>query len=339
MDRNFLVSVVIPVYKVEKYLAETVDSVIAQTIGFEDNIQIIFVNDGSPDNSEKICLEYRERYPDNILYINKPNGGVSSARNEGIPYIRGKYVNFLDSDDIWDKDAFRLMTGLLESTGETADVVSARKKFFDARDGWHHLDYRFEQTKIADLTQEYEFVQLDVTGALIRSSAIGQLRFNEKLKYGEDAAFVGAILLEKCKLGVCREAIHYYRKRSDDSSALQNELRSRSYFFDSPRYFHKYLFTLSKRKYGFIERFIQYTVMYDIGWRIRKDLTGALSPKDYKRYCDLITALLRKIDDCVIMKQRHIWKKQKLYCLLQKRGMKKTAALYRRVSKTKIMFR
>ena len=138
--------------------------------------------------------------------------------------IRGKYVNFLDSDDIWDKDAFRLMTGLLESTGETADVVSARKKFFDARDGWHHLDYRFEQTKIADLTQEYEFVQLDVTGALIRSSAIGQLRFNEKLKYGEDAAFVGAILLEKCKLGVCREAIHYYRKRSDDSSALQNEL-------------------------------------------------------------------------------------------------------------------
>ena len=75
MDRNFLVSVVIPVYKVEKYLAETVDSVIAQTIGFEDNIQIIFVNDGSPDNSEKICLEYRERYPDNILYINKPNGG------------------------------------------------------------------------------------------------------------------------------------------------------------------------------------------------------------------------------------------------------------------------
>ena len=339
MDRNFLVSVVIPVYKVEKYLAETVDSVIGQSIGFEENIQIILVNDGSPDNSEEICLEYRDRFPDNIVYIKKENGGVSSARNAGIPYIRGEYVNFLDSDDNWTPEAFRLMLELFEDSSGSTDIVAARKKFFDARDGWHHLDYRFERTKTADLTEEYDFVQLDVTGALIRTAAIGGHRFCEKLKYGEDAAFVGEILLEKRTLGVCREAVHLYRKRSDDSSALQGELRSRSYFFDSPKYFHKHLFSLSKKKYGFIEKFIQYTVMYDIGWRIRKDLTGALSPNDYKRYCNMIDALLRQIDDDVIMKQRNIWKKQKIYCLMRKRGMKKTAALYRRISRTDIMYR
>ena len=101
MERQFIISVVIPVYNVERYLAETLDSVIGQSLGFEKNIQIILVNDGSPDNSEEICLKYQNRFPDNIVYVKKENGGVSSARNEGIEYIKGKYVNFLDSDDCW----------------------------------------------------------------------------------------------------------------------------------------------------------------------------------------------------------------------------------------------
>ena len=89
MDYKYKISVVIPVYKVEAYLRETVESVIAQTIGFEENIQLILVNDGSPDNSEEICLEYKNRYPRNVIYLKKENGGVSSARNESIPYIEG----------------------------------------------------------------------------------------------------------------------------------------------------------------------------------------------------------------------------------------------------------
>ena len=84
---KYIFSVVIPVYNAEKYLSETVDSVIAQDIGFEKHIQIILVNDGSKDRSEELCLKYREKYPDNIVYISKENGGVSSARNQGIPYI------------------------------------------------------------------------------------------------------------------------------------------------------------------------------------------------------------------------------------------------------------
>ena len=62
-------TVIVPVYKVEEYLSETLDSVIAQDIGFKENIQIVIVNDGSPDNSEKICLEYAEKYPENIKYV------------------------------------------------------------------------------------------------------------------------------------------------------------------------------------------------------------------------------------------------------------------------------
>lgn len=64
---KYKISVVIPVYNVEAYLAETIDSVLNQTMDFERNIQIILVNDGSPDNSEEICLKYRDMYPNNII--------------------------------------------------------------------------------------------------------------------------------------------------------------------------------------------------------------------------------------------------------------------------------
>ena len=143
-DKSFIFTVVIPVYKVEKYLRETLDSVISQSIGFEEKIQIILVNDGSPDKSGEICREYRDRYPDNIVYIEKENGGVSSARNRAIPLISGKYVNFLDSDDCWSENAFEAVEQLFDSHYDETDVIGCRKEFFGAKTGYHYLDYKFD---------------------------------------------------------------------------------------------------------------------------------------------------------------------------------------------------
>ncbi|MBQ1995683.1 MAG: glycosyltransferase family 2 protein, partial [Clostridia bacterium] len=94
---KFLFSVIVPVYKVEEYLRETLCSLENQTIGFE-NIQLIIVNDGSTDKSGEICREFQNQHNENVIYIEKENGGVSSARNAGMPFIEGKYVNFLDAD-------------------------------------------------------------------------------------------------------------------------------------------------------------------------------------------------------------------------------------------------
>jgi len=319
-EYKYQFTVIIPVYNVEQYLAETLDSVIAQTIGFEENIQIVLVNDGSPDNSEKICMKYREKYPDNIIYVKKENGGVSSARNEGIPYAQGKYVNFLDSDDCWEPDAFEKVLKFFDAHYDETDVVGARKKFFDAKTGYHTLDYKFNTTKMVDLRDEYEFIQMDVTGAFIKNEAIGDTRFSTKLKYGEDACFISTIILEKCMLGVCREAVQLYRKRQDDSSALQNELKSESYYFDTPVYFHQHIFDLSMKKYGKIELFVQYMVMYDLSWRLKKKVWEYLDEDDYKRYCDLIEGLIKQMNDRVIFKQKEMFMNMKMFCLNKKYG-------------------
>ena len=94
-----LISVVIPVYNVKKYLKKCLETVVNQTYS---NLEIILVDDGSTDGSEKICDEYATQY-NNVSVIHKKNGGLSSARNAGIDVAKGKYIGFIDSDDFVDK--------------------------------------------------------------------------------------------------------------------------------------------------------------------------------------------------------------------------------------------
>jgi glycosyltransferase involved in cell wall biosynthesis len=98
LDKNPIVSVIIPVYNGERYLAETIESVIAQT---EMNWELIAVNDGSTDNSLTILEEYIKKIPERIKVITVENRGVSSARNTAVAAARGTYVAFLDQDDLW----------------------------------------------------------------------------------------------------------------------------------------------------------------------------------------------------------------------------------------------
>ena len=95
-----LITIVIPVYKVEKYIDRCIKSVINQTY---KNLEIILVDDGSPDNCPKICDEYAEK-DKRIKVIHKKNGGLSDARNVGIEAAKGKYISFIDSDDWIEKD-------------------------------------------------------------------------------------------------------------------------------------------------------------------------------------------------------------------------------------------
>ena len=114
MENKYLVSIVMAIYNVEDYLEDAIESIIEQDIGFE-NIQLILVDDGSPDGSGAICDEYAKKYNDNIVVIHKENGGVSTARNEGLKYVQGKYVNFLDSDDKLSPNTIRLVCEFLKN--------------------------------------------------------------------------------------------------------------------------------------------------------------------------------------------------------------------------------
>jgi glycosyltransferase involved in cell wall biosynthesis len=117
------ISVIIPVYNVEKYLARCLDSVIAQT--FSD-IEIVCINDGSTDNSADILSEYATR-DSRIRIVSQENAGLSIARNVGLEHISGQYVCFIDSDDWVDENYLEVLFNLLSNSG--ADIAMAGMKF------------------------------------------------------------------------------------------------------------------------------------------------------------------------------------------------------------------
>ena len=111
------ISIIIPVYNVEQYLKACLDSVVNQTL---KDIEIIIINDGSPDNSDKIINEYISTHK-NIIYIKDTNHGQGHARNEGIKLAKSKYIMFLDSDDTLELDILEKMYDIIEE--ENSDVV------------------------------------------------------------------------------------------------------------------------------------------------------------------------------------------------------------------------
>ena len=140
-------TVVSAVYNVSEYLDEYFTSLVNQTIKFENHIQLVLVDDGSTDNSAEIIKRWQSRYPNNITYVYKTNGGISSARNLGMRYVKTKWVTFIDSDDFVAPDYFQLIDEVISSDCETEMVVGNLYYYHDktkVASNTHPLKYRFK---------------------------------------------------------------------------------------------------------------------------------------------------------------------------------------------------
>jgi glycosyltransferase involved in cell wall biosynthesis len=120
--KNALISVIIPVYNGERYIAEAIDSVLAQEY---KNIEIIAVNDGSKDGTEKVLRSYA-----NVRYLYQPREGVSAARNSGIKCSSGDFIAFLDADDLWTKDKLKIQNSLFNEAPDLDMVFGQVEQFY-----------------------------------------------------------------------------------------------------------------------------------------------------------------------------------------------------------------
>lgn len=307
MNKKYKINVIIPVYNTEKYLSATLKSLTNQSIGF-GNILVILVNDGSKDNSEKICLRY-SRLHSNIKYISKANGGVSSARNEGIKYAQAKYTMFLDSDDKLSENALEYLYNFFENHYNEVDFVISRVRLFGASNRWHYEDYRFTSSRVIDVLDNITYSQYHSTGVLFKTAAIKDKKFNEKLKYGEDMDYMLSLLLENSKIGIEKNSVLYYRKRFDESSAVQKQTKDKSFYFDTiDDYFIPAIEKLEK-KYDNIPLYFQYFLMNSLRERLviePEDVIKVIGEKQYEEYVKKVRNILDKIDPSIILMQPNL---------------------------------
>jgi len=312
----YLFSVIISIYNSGRYLEETIDSIINQTIGFE-KIQIILVNDGSTDNSDEICMKYQNLFKNNIIYSKIIHGGVSKARNIGLNLAKGLYINFLDSDDKWDCHAFENVY-LFFKFYKNIDIVSGRMKYFETNNNYHLLDYKFKKTRVVNLTEEYNCIQLSSSSSFFKKFSIKGKKFEEGVLFGEDIRFITNILIIKPILGLLKEAIYFYRKRSDSTSAIQNTEENRYYYFKNIINVQQYLINESIALYKKILPFIQYFIAYETIFRLKSKAYKFLEINSYKRYCKIIENLLKQIDDKYILEQKIFPSKLLIFALSKK---------------------
>ena len=217
MENQPIVSVIIPVYNVEDYLCECVDSVINQTY---KNLEIILVDDGSTDSSGKICDDYSKK-DERIAVIHQTNGGPSKTRNAGLDHAKGKYIYFLDSDDYIELNALEMLANTAESNG--ADLV-----FFDAHSFSDNGDQIRQgyvvkgtyETKsgyevLADLHKNKDY-HCAIYLLFIKRNLIeeNKVTFLESAYCSEDMLFTYQIYCQAKKVIQCKNTLYYRRYRS-----------------------------------------------------------------------------------------------------------------------------
>lgn len=219
-ESKSLISIIVPVYNVEKYLRECLDSIMSQTY---QNFECLLINDGSPDHSADICREYVEK-DSRFRYFEKENGGVSSARNLGIEHSKGEYITFIDSDDWVESDYLEVLHSKIKEYN-TDFVISSYKKFDMDEDCFYlHIwdqDYYeriwTSQELLSQLPnlENYDGSYTVSWGKLFKRSLFDEILFNEQRKFGEDFECSFKLYLSMTSCLYIHKALYNYRLHSE----------------------------------------------------------------------------------------------------------------------------
>lgn len=335
-----MISVVIAVYNTAGFLKEMIDSILFQKQDvlatylrksessifkkqvYEGIFEIILVDDGSDDGSAEICDEYAKRYSF-IKVLHKENGGVSSARNAGISIAQGKYITFPDSDDKLSETVLEDCFTFFEEHESEIAMVTYPLRFFDAQTGDHWTTYRFENgTRILDMLREWDKPQYFTAASFFKTDLIRErhISFDADMINGEDIKFANEVLYQDtAKIGLIGTCTYWYRRRSTgEQSAIQKSKTTEKYYTPYVTGVLGKLMEEARAVYGYIPKYVQYTVMGQIQWRLRSDGDGKIARSiigedGFSEYTSRIKELIRQIDTDVLMGQKQLFREHLFY--------------------------
>lgn len=202
-----LISIIVPIYKVEEYFDRCIKSIVNQTY---KNLEIILVDDGSPDNCPKLCDEWAKK-DKRIKVIHKENSGVSEARNTGIDNANGEFICFVDSDDYLQLDFIEKL--ISKQIVTNADIVYCKYNLFDASGKFVKVNEDELELFISSNDIKYLYtskIACAVWRKIYRINIIKNQRFRSDLRYGEDLYFTTELTLKNIKTAYVNEYLYNY---------------------------------------------------------------------------------------------------------------------------------
>ncbi len=245
------ISVIVPVYNVEVYLKECVDSIINQTY---KNLEIILVDDGSPDKCGEICDRYAE-LDQRIKVIHKENGGLSQSRNRGLDAASGEFVSFVDSDDVLDPKMYETLAGLINKHG--TDIAMCGYTEFSESYGYESetdIDdkeiVKYSEKGFAEcLLKDFYLPYIYVWNKLYRREKIGKIRFPEGL-ICEDSYFISDLIVNGLSCVETDAQLYKYRCKRSGSITFKRDVYLLKNIIDSKLYSYKVVRDVYDRDYA-----------------------------------------------------------------------------------------
>ncbi|WP_446664710.1 CDP-glycerol glycerophosphotransferase family protein [Flexivirga sp. B27] len=272
-------SVVVPLYRTEKYLGELLESFDSQQPGDYDT-EFIFVDDGSDDSSGEIARTWLDRSGVSGTVIRQDNAGVSSARNRGMAEVTGEWITFPDSDDLLSANYFKEAARAVAEAGTDVALLTANVWRYDEATGnrqdVHPLRHKFQaKHQFVDLQDRPTFIQTQAASGFFRLDVIREhdLSFIEGLRVAEDAVFASTYLLRapSTLLVPLNKSIYYYRRRKDATSAADSYRTNDDFYFG--RFSRGYLPLLElAEQLGGVPRWLENIVLYDLGWYFPREM-------------------------------------------------------------------
>ena len=310
-------TVVAAVYNVEKYLDDFFSSLTKQRLNFKKHIQIILVDDGSVDKSAEIIQKWQQKFPQNIRYFYKENGGQASARNLGLQYVETDWVTFIDPDDFVSPDYFYKTDTFLRKNANISIVGCPLVFYFEDKDmvkDTHPLKYRFAKGDVVlPLSNLKDHLQLSASTAFFKIDNIrnAHISFDEAMKPSfEDAKFVTDYILNtdlSTNAAFLSKISYFYRKRSDGSSTLDGAWQNPLLF---SRVIEKgciEILKTAKKKFGNIPEHSQRIVLYHIIWYFGRIVNkpaalSHLNEEQKKHFIALLHEMFSYIDEKTILR-------------------------------------
>ncbi|MGY3958381.1 bifunctional glycosyltransferase/CDP-glycerol:glycerophosphate glycerophosphotransferase [Aeromonas popoffii] len=266
---NKLISIIIPVYNVEKYIKDCLESLIMQTVdgfSFEESIEVILIDDGSPDKSVDIIREYQKTYK-NIYLIQQENAGQSVARNNAIKVAVGEYIFFLDSDDLLPPDALAPLYKLAKET--CSEVIVSHSKAFNSRRSWFIEDHAEVASAALRKVKFFHHSILVKTPApwakLYKRSLLlrNNIEFPVGIKLAEDWIFVMKAMYKANHISTTPHISYLYRGRDDEDNPSCTQIVNEKVFYDLTKVYELTLqFGLPERQTYLAKLFILRGLLY-----------------------------------------------------------------------------
>lgn len=310
---EYKVSVIVPVYNVEQYLRDCLDSLLAQTIDHEQ-MEVLLINDGSTDSSLEICREYESFFPA-VKIFSQENKGVSAARNVGIKNARGKYISFLDSDDTLEPQSIEKIVNFFDEHYDEINLVTYYDRYFiNGKEEPPHLRYKYlTKTGIYDLKETIYAFQLRLS-ICYKNRLEKNILFSENISFQEDQKFCCELLSEDLKIGYVKEAVYNYMR--NETGLVASASYSLYSFENSMKYFEELFSKFDDR----VPEYFQALFIHDIGWKFAETVLYPYhyNDEDFQTAKKRIVDLLDKVDNSVIMSYPRMDNYQKLYWIRQK---------------------